>query len=68
MVSNFSAKRLACRRIGSSRGTVMIGWPRGVHGPVKRHPITDVVDVDPWNHEAVTSFGRAIAQRRAGAT
>ena len=47
-------------------GHVMVGWPRGGHGPVKRHPITDVVDVDRWNHEAVTSLDRDNAQRRAG--
>lgn len=49
-------------------GHVMIGWPRGGHGPVKRHPIADVVDVDRWNHERVTSLDRANAQRRAGKT
>ena len=47
-------------------GHVMIGWPRGGHGPVKRHPITEVVDVDRWNHEVVTSLDRANPRRRAG--
>jgi nitroreductase len=30
-------------------GHVVIGWPRGHHGPVKRRPLGDVVDLDHWD-------------------
>lgn len=45
-------------------GHVMVGWPRGRHGPVKRHPFRDAVDVDYWNQK-VTSLDRADGERRA---
>ena len=44
-------------------GHVMIGWPRGGHGPVRRHPLGEVVDVDHWNANVTTSLDRAAAQR-----
>ena len=47
-------------------GHVMIGWPRGGHGPVRRHPVNLVVDVDHWNDKVTTSLDRASSQRRAG--
>jgi nitroreductase len=31
---------------------VVVGWPRGRHGPVSRHPVTDVVALDRWEHLA----------------
>ncbi len=29
-------------------GHVVVGWPRGRHGPVRRRPFTDVVYLDHW--------------------
>lgn len=29
-------------------GHAVVGWPRGRHGPVRRHPISEVVYVDRW--------------------
>lgn len=29
-------------------GHVVIGWPRGNHGPVRRHPIDEVTFLDHW--------------------
>jgi nitroreductase len=49
-------------------GHVMVGWPRGKHGPVRRHPVESVVDVDRWNHTVKTSLDMASAQRRPRAT
>jgi nitroreductase len=33
-------------------GHVVIGWPRGKHGPVKRRPLGDVVNLDQWDAPA----------------
>jgi nitroreductase len=30
-------------------GHVVVGWPRGRHGPVRRRPLDDVVYVDHWD-------------------
>lgn len=30
-------------------GHVVVGWPRGRHGPVRRRPLTDVVSFDGWD-------------------
>ena len=30
-------------------GHVVVGWPRGKHGPVRRRPLHDVVHVDRWD-------------------
>jgi nitroreductase len=29
-------------------GHVVVGWPRGHHGPVRRRPVADVVYTDHW--------------------
>jgi nitroreductase len=29
-------------------GHVVVGWPRGRHGPVRRRPVADVVYLDRW--------------------
>lgn len=29
-------------------GHVVVGWPRGSHGPVRRRPVADVVSHDHW--------------------
>ena len=33
-------------------GHVVVGWPRGNHGPVRRHPIADVAFLDRWDTPA----------------
>jgi nitroreductase len=33
-------------------GHVVVGWPRGHHGPVRRHPLGDVVALDVWDGDA----------------
>ena len=38
-------------------GHVVIGWPRGNHGPVRRRPLGDVVDLDHWDQPAVALAG-----------
>jgi nitroreductase len=30
-------------------GHVVVGWPQGNHGPVRRRPVADVVAVDSWD-------------------
>jgi nitroreductase len=38
-------------------GHVVIGWPRGNHGPMRRRPLGDVVDLDHWDQPAVALAG-----------
>ena len=38
-------------------GHVVIGWPRGKHGPMRRRPLGDVVDLDRWDQPAVAFAG-----------
>lgn len=38
-------------------GHVVVGWPRGRHGPVRRRPLGDVVDLDHWDDPAVQIAG-----------
>jgi nitroreductase len=38
-------------------GHVVLGWPRGNHGPVRRRPLGDVVDLDRWDQPAVALAG-----------
>jgi nitroreductase len=33
-------------------GPVVVGWPRGHHGPVRRRPLSEVVFLDRWDHPA----------------
>lgn len=33
-------------------GHVVVGWPRGSHGPVRRHPIDEVTFLDRWGAPA----------------
>jgi nitroreductase len=30
-------------------GHVVVGWPKGKHGPVRRRPLADVVGLDHWD-------------------
>ena len=38
-------------------GHVVMGWPRGNHGPVRRRPRGDAVDLDHWDAPAVELAG-----------
>ena len=38
-------------------GHVVVGWPRGRHGPVRRRPLTDVVALDRWDAPAGELLG-----------
>ena len=38
-------------------GHVVIGWPRGRHGPVRRRPLGDVVNLDYFDQPAVAIAG-----------
>jgi nitroreductase len=38
-------------------GHVVIGWPRGHHGPVRRRPLADVVFLDGWEAGASAIVG-----------
>ncbi len=33
-------------------GHVVVGWPRGRHGPVRRRPLAEVVSLDRWDNQA----------------
>ena len=33
-------------------GHVVVGWPRGHHGPVRRRPLAEVVSLDHWGEGA----------------
>jgi nitroreductase len=30
-------------------GHIVVGWPKGRHGPVRRRPLTDAVNIDRWD-------------------
>lgn len=36
---------------------VVVGWPRGRHGPVRRRPLDDVVFLDRWDEPATDLLG-----------
>ena len=38
-------------------GHVVVGWPRGNHGPVRRRPLSEVVFLDHWNESASAVVG-----------
>jgi nitroreductase len=38
-------------------GHVVVGWPRGHHGPVRRRPVSDVVFLDHWDEGASAIIG-----------
>jgi len=38
-------------------GHIVVGWPRGSHGPVRRHPVGDVVYLDRWDEPLPTICG-----------
>src|SRR3984957_13702447 len=39
-------------------GHVVVGWPRGNHGPVRRRPLSEVVFLDHWDESASAIVGR----------
>ena len=39
-------------------GHVVVGWPRGNHGLVRRHPLAEVVSLDRWDGPASGIVGR----------
>ncbi|CQD12178.1 nitroreductase [Mycolicibacterium conceptionense] len=46
-------------------GHIVVGWPRGKHGPVRRRPLSDVVFRNHWNPErADITYGRGARPRR----
>lgn len=40
-------------------GHVVVGWPRGHHGPVRRRPLADAVNLDSWDAAAHDLLGPA---------
>lgn len=34
-------------------GHVVVGWPRGKHGPVRRRPLAEVAHLDRWDGESI---------------
>lgn len=48
-------------------GHVVVGWPRGRHGVVRRRPLADVVFRDRWDPErADVTYGRGARPRGGG--
>jgi nitroreductase len=43
-------------------GHIVVGWPRGNHGPVRRHPLSEVVALDHWDQGA----GAVVGDNRDG--
>jgi nitroreductase len=37
-------------------GHIVVGWPRGRHGPLRRRPVAEVVDLDGWDESATELF------------
>jgi nitroreductase len=33
-------------------GHIVVGWPKGKHGPLRRRPLADVVNLDHWDEPA----------------
>ena len=38
-------------------GHIVVGWPRGNHGPVRRRPLTGAVNLDRWDAPATGALG-----------
>ncbi len=38
-------------------GHIVVGWPRGHHGPVRRRPLADAVNLDVWDAPATELLG-----------
>lgn len=48
-------------------GHVVVGWPKGRHGPVRRRPLETVVNLDHWDAPAGEIIGAGSAESVAGA-
>jgi nitroreductase len=33
-------------------GHIVVGWPKGKHGPVRRRPLAEAVNLDHWDESA----------------
>jgi nitroreductase len=42
-------------------GHVVVGWPRGQHGPVRRRPLSEVVFLDRWDEPANDVAGATVS-------
>jgi nitroreductase len=49
-------------------GHVVVGWPRGRHGPVRRRPLGDVVFLDRWQTPASNIVDEAPVPDRSGSS
>jgi hypothetical protein len=38
-------------------GHVVLGWPKGSHGPVRRRPLAAAVNLDHWDAPATDLLG-----------
>lgn len=66
--SSYGGEQLLREAVGIPKdwvlaGHVMVGWPKGRHGPVRRHPVDQVVNVDYWDDSIVTALDEADARR-----
>ena len=39
-------------------GHIVVGWPKGKHGPVRRRPLAEAVNLDHWDKPADYGPGR----------
>jgi nitroreductase len=39
-------------------GHIVVGWPRGNHGPVRRRPVAEVIYLDRWGERTSTQVRR----------
>ena len=44
-------------------GHVVVGWPKGKHGPVRRRPLTDAVNLDHWDEAANDLLATSLQKR-----
>jgi nitroreductase len=40
-------------------GHIVVGWPKGRHGPVRRRPLSEVVNIDRWDDSAAEFVGKS---------
>ena len=67
--ASYGGEELLREAVGLPEGWLLaahavVGWPRGNHGPVRRRPLGDVVDLDRFDEPAVALTGERSA--RAG--
>jgi hypothetical protein len=49
-------------------GHVVVGWPRGKHGPLRRRPLADVVCLDRWDQPATQLVAAATPEHAGGSS